>query len=97
MNLTSFNVSISQSMLPGAQNAANNAKRPEVNWTTGQTITAIFESLEPLDQHTARFFQPDIPDNAAHTSSPMDNPRESAALARKRLTVLSTKSRTRFG
>ncbi|MCL2386457.1 MAG: flagellar hook-length control protein FliK [Defluviitaleaceae bacterium] len=43
--MTSFNVSITQSAVQNAPNAANNQRRNEVTWATGQSISALFESL----------------------------------------------------
>ncbi|MCL2049205.1 MAG: flagellar hook-length control protein FliK [Defluviitaleaceae bacterium] len=49
MNLSSFNVSIANASIPGIQSATAataNQRRPEVSWSTGQIITARFESLD---------------------------------------------------
>lgn len=43
--MNSFNVSISQGAVQGAPGLTNNQRRSEVAWTTGQTITALFESV----------------------------------------------------
>jgi hypothetical protein len=46
MNMTSFAVSINQSAIQGAQSSANNQRKNEVAWTTGQSIAALFESTD---------------------------------------------------
>ncbi|MCL2198432.1 MAG: flagellar hook-length control protein FliK [Defluviitaleaceae bacterium] len=43
--MNSFNVSITQSGAVAAQNANNNQRSAGPNWNTGQTISALFESL----------------------------------------------------
>jgi len=43
--MNSFNVAILQPGVMNAANTQNAPRRPEVNWATGQTISALFESL----------------------------------------------------
>ncbi|MCL2223667.1 MAG: flagellar hook-length control protein FliK [Defluviitaleaceae bacterium] len=43
--MNSFNVSIAQGAMQAPQGLQNDQRRSEVNWSTGQTITALFESV----------------------------------------------------
>ncbi|MCL1878528.1 MAG: DUF6240 domain-containing protein, partial [Defluviitaleaceae bacterium] len=44
--MTSFNVNIAQAAIPGSAGALNNRQSGGPDWRTGQTISALFESLD---------------------------------------------------